>query len=59
MFYINRPQSILYWSLPGVAALTFAIIVRLLDEEKFLYKNLSGHDKYCEKVRYRLIPFIW
>jgi protein-S-isoprenylcysteine O-methyltransferase Ste14 len=48
-----------YWSLLSVAALCFAIIARLLNEEKFLTKNLSGYDEYCEKVRYHLIPFIW
>jgi Putative protein-S-isoprenylcysteine methyltransferase len=48
-----------YWALLSVAALSFAIIARLLNEEKFLTKNLSGYDEYCEKVRYHLIPFIW
>lgn len=47
-----------YWSLISVAALTFTII-RLLHEEKFLSKNLTGYDEYCEKVRYHLILFIW
>jgi protein-S-isoprenylcysteine O-methyltransferase Ste14 len=35
------------------------IVVRLLDEEKFLAANLSGYEHYRQKVRYRLIPFIW
>lgn len=48
-----------YWALLSVAALSFSIIARLLNEEKFLTKNLSGYDEYCEKVRYHLIPFIW
>ncbi len=48
-----------YWSLLCVAALVISIIVRLLNEEKFLLKNLSGYDAYCKKVRYHLIPFIW
>jgi Putative protein-S-isoprenylcysteine methyltransferase len=48
-----------YWALLSVAALSFAIMARLLNEEKFLIKNLSGYDEYCEKVRYHLIPFIW
>ncbi|WP_160687113.1 isoprenylcysteine carboxylmethyltransferase family protein [Clostridium sp. C2-6-12] len=48
-----------YWALLSVAALTFTIIARLLNEEKFLAKNLSGYNEYCEKVRYHLIPFIW
>ena len=36
-----------------------AIMWRLLDEEKFLQKNLQGYADYCQKVRYRLMPFIW
>lgn len=48
-----------YWALLSVIALTLTIIARLLHEEKFLSKNLSGYDEYCEKVKYRLIPFIW
>lgn len=40
--------------------LSFAgLIWRLLDEEKFLHKNLAGYTEYTKKVRYRLIPFIW
>ncbi len=48
-----------YWALLSVIALTFTIVARLLNEEKFLSKNLSGYDEYCEKVKYHLIPFIW
>jgi protein-S-isoprenylcysteine O-methyltransferase Ste14 len=36
-----------------------ALIWRLLDEEKFLARNLSGYVEYQEKVRYRLIPPVW
>lgn len=39
--------------------LTLVIIWRLIDEEKFLSKNLPGYEEYCQKVRYRLIPFLW
>jgi protein-S-isoprenylcysteine O-methyltransferase Ste14 len=36
-----------------------AIIVRLLDEEKLLEKELEGYKEYKNKVKYRLLPFIW
>ena len=40
--------------------LTLSILVwRLLDEERFLHKNLPGYTEYTQKVRYRLIPFVW
>lgn len=48
-----------YLALLSVVALTFTIIARLINEEKFLSKNLPGYDEYCEKVKYHLIPFIW
>ena len=35
------------------------IIVRLKDEEALLTKELPGYDAYQEKVKYRLIPFIY
>jgi protein-S-isoprenylcysteine O-methyltransferase Ste14 len=35
------------------------LVWRLLDEEKFLSKNLPGYAEYLHKVRYRLVPFIW
>jgi protein-S-isoprenylcysteine O-methyltransferase Ste14 len=35
------------------------IVVRLLEEEKFLAASLSGYADYRQKVRYRLIPYIW
>ena len=35
------------------------IIVRLLNEEKLLLKELKGYDDYTKKVKYRLIPFVW
>jgi len=39
---------------------TFAVIaLRILEEEKFLTKNLPEYAEYCQKIRYRLVPFIW
>lgn len=35
------------------------IIVRLKDEEELLLRELSGYREYTQKVRYRLIPFVW
>jgi protein-S-isoprenylcysteine O-methyltransferase Ste14 len=32
---------------------------RLLDEEKYLHKNLPGYTAYTQRVRYRLIPYVW
>jgi len=37
----------------------FIIIKRIKNEEEVLEKNLKGYKKYEEKVKYRLIPYIW
>ncbi|MDB5991887.1 MAG: ergosterol biosynthesis family protein [Herbaspirillum sp.] len=36
-----------------------ALIWRIFDEERFLAKNLPGYRQYLQKVKYRLLPFIW
>ena len=35
------------------------IVVRLKDEEDLLTRELPGYAAYKQKVKYRLIPFIW
>lgn len=37
----------------------FIIIKRLKGEEEFLEKELAGYSEYKQKVKYRLIPFVW
>jgi protein-S-isoprenylcysteine O-methyltransferase Ste14 len=37
----------------------FIIAARLKSEERFLEKELSGYKEYKNKVKWRLIPFIW
>ncbi len=48
-----------WWGLLLLIPMTLVLVLRLLDEEKFLAKNLPGYAEYCERVRYRLIPYIW
>jgi protein-S-isoprenylcysteine O-methyltransferase Ste14 len=48
-----------WWDLLMFIPITIVIAWRLLDEERFLSTNLSGYKDYREKVRYRLVPFIW
>lgn len=40
-------------------AYPFIIAARIRDEEIFLEKELNGYHEYKQKVRYKLIPFIW
>ncbi len=48
-----------YWAIIPFAILPVILILRILNEEKLLSKNLQGYDEYCQKTRFRLIPFIW
>ena len=35
------------------------IAKRIRNEEKLLQKELPGYEEYAERVKYRLIPFLW
>lgn len=35
------------------------IVVRLKDEEALLTRELAGYAEYKQKVKYRIVPFIW
>jgi len=48
-----------WWGLLIFIPMIFIMAWRLLDEEEFLSQGLSGYKEYCQKVRYRLVPFIW
>ena len=40
-------------------AYPFIIAKRIKGEEAFLEKELPGYAEYKQKVKYRLIPFVW
>jgi len=48
-----------WWGLLAVIPIVVTIVWRLLDEERFLEKNLPGYLAYRNKVKYRLLPLIW
>lgn len=51
--------------LESYAAALFAIVpivllmVRILIEEQFLRQKLEGYPDYTERVRYRMVPYLW
>ncbi len=47
------------WGVVTLIPITAVIVWRLLDEERFLAKNLLGYAEYENKVKYRLVPFVW
>ena len=48
-----------FYALIVFAFYPFAIAVRLKDEEELLTRELPGYAEYKQKVKYRIIPFIW
>jgi len=48
-----------YWGFAAIAAMLPFLVWRLLDDERFLAKNLSGYTEYQKRVRHRLVPFVW
>jgi len=48
-----------YWGLLAFAAMMPFLIWRLLDEEQMLTRDLPGYGAYRQRVRHRLVPFVW
>jgi protein-S-isoprenylcysteine O-methyltransferase Ste14 len=48
-----------WWGVLALVAIVPALVWRLLDEERFLAKNLPGYVAYQAKVRFRLVPRVW
>ncbi|MDM3974837.1 isoprenylcysteine carboxylmethyltransferase family protein [Mycobacterium marseillense] len=48
-----------YWGLLFVIPGTIVLTLRIFDEEKLLFHELPGYREYAERVRYRLVPYIW
>jgi protein-S-isoprenylcysteine O-methyltransferase Ste14 len=48
-----------WWAMLAMIPLPVTLIFRILNEEKVLIQDLPGYQEYTQKVRYRLIPYIW
>lgn len=48
-----------WYALIAFAFYPAIIIVRLKDEEDLLTRELPGYAEYKQKVKYRILPFIW
>jgi protein-S-isoprenylcysteine O-methyltransferase Ste14 len=48
-----------WWALLLIIPVTLLMGWRLLDEEMFLAKDMPDYVAYQNKVRYRLVPFVW
>ena len=60
LLFLSIPLVLGSWiSFAIMLVYPFVIVLRIRDEEKLLLKELDGYAEYTEKVKYRLIPFIW
>lgn len=60
LLFLMMPLVLGSWyALIAFAFYPAIIIVRLKDEEELLTQELSGYAEYKQKVKYRIIPFVW
>lgn len=59
MFFASPVVLGSYYALIPMVVFLIGIIFRIRNEEKVLCKGLDGYAEYMQKVKYRLIPFIW
>jgi len=48
-----------YVALPVFALLIPLLVYRLINEEKTLRRELAGYADYCQRTRFRLVPFVY
>jgi len=60
MMYVLSPLALgSYWAVLAILPLPVLVIFRIKSEEKILIDKLPGYREYTQKVKYRLIPYIW
>jgi protein-S-isoprenylcysteine O-methyltransferase Ste14 len=60
LLFMGLPLWLGSWAGALVALVPVAILVRRIGiEERFLRETLPGYPAYAERVRYRLIPYVW
>jgi protein-S-isoprenylcysteine O-methyltransferase Ste14 len=48
-----------YWAMIPSLLIIPILVFRIKDEEKELLEKLMGYREYTQKVKYRLLPFVW
>lgn len=58
--FVGTPLALgSWWTLFLLFALVPILVVRILNEEKVLVRDLPGYPDYRAKVRTRMVPFVW
>ena len=47
------------WAFAVMLLYVPVIALRIRNEEQVLERNLKGYTEYKQRVRYKVIPFIW
>ena len=48
-----------WWAMLCAVPMALAIAARGFEEEKLLVAELAGYEAYRDKVRYRIVPYVW
>ena len=60
LMILSIPLALGSWWAVGFLAITVAgLVVRILDEERTLARDLPGYAEHENKVHYRLVPRLW
>ena len=60
LYFLGIPIALgSWWGLLVGMLMMPVFVLRLFDEEKLLARTLPGYSEYMDRVKYRLVPFVW
>jgi len=60
LYFLGIPIALgSWWGLLVGILMMPVFVLRLFYEEKLLARNLPGYSEYMDRVKYRLVPFVW
>ncbi len=60
LFFVGMPLWLGSYAATLLAIVPITVLaVRIVFEEQFLRRELAGYDSYTQRVRYRLVPYLW
>ena len=60
LLYLTIPLVLgSWWALLVISPCVILLALRIKNEEQVLHQGLPGYTDYTERVRYRMIPWVW
>lgn len=60
VMWLSTPLALgSYFALPAFVLLIPLTVLRLLNEEQVLRRELAGYNEYCSRTHFRLVPLVW